>query len=230
MTFFHFLNCMLLAFAPYGITYLYSGIAEYTSVWKCFQSGLAYFATQLAKMLAWATFYPSTEQEGIEFNLFPEFMKASVNVLDLLGLFMVISRSWSGRGEVRFLTAGLGWAAADCFATRIIPFWTGALGIEFDWKYLQMGIESNLNLVYYTSLATLLWLWNRRDLNANYKPILLAFFTFATFKTFLTELMMHRFLLLSWKLLLVQLFMAIASAACAVGFYSTLRQDTSSKY
>ncbi|CDW55420.1 Transmembrane protein 147 [Trichuris trichiura] len=177
--------------------------SEYTSVWKCFQSGFAYFLTQLAKMLAWATFYPAAEQEGIEFHIFPvihgqvvkvlpyllfqELMKASVNVLDVLGLFMVISRSWSGRGEVRFLTAGLGWAAADCFSTRIIPFWTGALGIEFDWKYLQMGVESNLNLVYYTSLATLLWLWSRRDLNANYKPVLFAFFTFATFKSFITE-------------------------------------------
>lgn len=28
-----------------------------------------------------------------------------------------------------------------------IPLWVGARGIEFDWKYIQMSIDSNISLV-----------------------------------------------------------------------------------
>ena len=31
--------------------------------------------------------------------------------------------------------------------TRFIPLWVGARGTEFDWKYIQMSLESNINLV-----------------------------------------------------------------------------------
>lgn len=30
---------------------------------------------------------------------------------------------------------------------RFIPLWVGARGVEFDWKYVQMCFESNINLV-----------------------------------------------------------------------------------
>lgn len=74
-------------------------------------------------------------------------MKSTVDFADLLGLYLVISKSLSGKGEIRFLAAGLGWAGADCVATRLLPFWVGARGLGFDWRYIQIGIESNFNLV-----------------------------------------------------------------------------------
>ncbi|VDO94683.1 unnamed protein product [Soboliphyme baturini] len=98
--------------------------SEYSTYWKCAQAGCIYF----------------------------EFMKSSVDVIDLLGLYIIITRNWSGKGEVRFLAAGLGWAAADAVATRTVPFWVGARGVGFDWKYIQMGFESNINLVFFMAI------------------------------------------------------------------------------
>ena len=30
---------------------------------------------------------------------------------------------------------------------RFLPLWVGARGIEFDWKYIQMSLDSNIALV-----------------------------------------------------------------------------------
>jgi len=30
---------------------------------------------------------------------------------------------------------------------RLVPFWVGARGTEFDWVYIQMGFETNIRLV-----------------------------------------------------------------------------------
>lgn len=47
------------------LSFICSGRAEYSSVWKCAQAGFGYFATQLAKLLILATFFPSSEHEGM---------------------------------------------------------------------------------------------------------------------------------------------------------------------
>lgn len=67
MTFFHFANCVILAYAPYFITYKYSSLSEYSSIWKCAQASGVYFLTQFVKMMAFATFFPTTDSE--EFDL-----------------------------------------------------------------------------------------------------------------------------------------------------------------
>ena len=30
---------------------------------------------------------------------------------------------------------------------RVLPLWVGARGIEFDWKYIQLSLDSNVSLV-----------------------------------------------------------------------------------
>ncbi|NXS78691.1 TM147 protein, partial [Erpornis zantholeuca] len=30
---------------------------------------------------------------------------------------------------------------------RCVPLWVGARGVEFDWRHLQMGLDSNISLV-----------------------------------------------------------------------------------
>ena len=80
-------------------------------------------------------------------------MKSTVDVVDLIGLHVVIGYALVGKGEIRFLAAGLGWATAESLASRLLPFWVGAKGPGFDWKYTQMGLESNLNLVRFFSLT-----------------------------------------------------------------------------
>ena len=73
-------------------------------------------------------------------------MKSTVDLGDLIGFYFILT-SIVGKGEMRFMIAGLGWATAELVMTRFIPLWVGARGTEFDWKYIQMSLESNINLV-----------------------------------------------------------------------------------
>ena len=109
---------------------------------------------------------------------FQELMKSTVDLADLIGLYFVMTKI-AGKGQLKFMIAGLGWATAELICTRykpktssvqkmlqyqyflcsnsnhfapllcfrVIPFWVGARGIEFDWKYIQMSFQSNINLV-----------------------------------------------------------------------------------
>ncbi len=62
MTFYHFGNCLALAYAPYHMTYKYTGLSDYGAFWKCVTAGFLYVFTQLAKMIFLATFFPSDEE------------------------------------------------------------------------------------------------------------------------------------------------------------------------
>ena len=42
MTFYHFGNCMALAYAPYYLTYKFAGLSEYGAFWKCVTAGGVY--------------------------------------------------------------------------------------------------------------------------------------------------------------------------------------------
>ncbi|KAM6289058.1 BOS complex subunit TMEM147, partial [Aegotheles albertisi] len=45
-----------------------------------------------------------------------------------------------------------------------VPLWVGARGVEFDWKHLQMGLESNISLARHVGVAALLWASGRPEL------------------------------------------------------------------
>lgn len=52
-----------------------------------------------------------------------------------------------GKGHAKVLTAGVGWAGAELILSRCLLLWVGARGAEFDWKYIQKSLESNISLV-----------------------------------------------------------------------------------
>jgi hypothetical protein len=133
------------------------------------QAGGIYVFTQLCKMLILATFFPTTEVEikdGIDFMgvstywylvtlmedkneyslCWQEMLKVSVDLADLAGLYFVLMRI-PGKGHAKVLTAGVGWAGAELILSRILMLWVGARGAEFDWKYIQKCLESNISLV-----------------------------------------------------------------------------------
>ena len=56
-------------------------------------------------------------------------LKSSADIIDLIGLAAIMQYCLMGKGEIRALTAGLGWSAADTLATRMLPFWIGARAI-----------------------------------------------------------------------------------------------------
>lgn len=46
-----------------------------------------------------------------------EFMKCTVDLADLIGLYFVMSKT-AGKGQLKFMIAGLGWATAELVMTR----------------------------------------------------------------------------------------------------------------
>ncbi len=79
-------------------------------------------------------------------------MKATVDLADLLGIYLIMQRV-SGKGMVKVMVAGLGWAFAELLFTRVIALWVGARGIEFDWRYMQKSLDANISLVSTTATA-----------------------------------------------------------------------------
>merc|ERR1712004_266861 len=104
----------------------------YGAFWKVGQASLMYILTQLAKMLFLATFFPMSELEEEEgahkFDFFNDFLRATVDMADLVGIYFVMSRV-SGKGSVKVLIAGLGWAFAELVLTRLVFLWVGARGV-----------------------------------------------------------------------------------------------------
>lgn len=49
---------------------------------------------------------------------FQEFMKATVDLADLLGLHLVMSRN-AGKGEYKIMVAAMGWATAELVMSRL---------------------------------------------------------------------------------------------------------------
>lgn len=73
-------------------------------------------------------------------------LKSTVDLADLAGLYLVLA-GIPGKGHAKVLTAGVGWAGAELILSRCILLWVGARGAEFDWKYIQKSLESNISLV-----------------------------------------------------------------------------------
>uniref|UniRef100_A0A0M3ILK9 BOS complex subunit TMEM147 n=2 Tax=Ascaris TaxID=6251 RepID=A0A0M3ILK9_ASCLU len=220
MTFFHFVNCIALAYAPFFIAYKYSGLSEYSSVWRCAQAALVYFLTQLGKMLVLATFFPASDAEG--FDLIPEVMKSSADIFDIIGLHVVIAYLMAGKSEVRFLAAGLGWAFAHSVASRLVGFWVGARATAFHWRFIQMALESNIDLIFYIAMAALVWLFSRNDLQAGMKRIVVILLSFCVFHIFIYQAGMVYLGLRSWMLLFVKASLTAGLAAATLVSYSSL--------
>lgn len=77
---------------------------------------------------------------------FQEFFKASIDLADLIGMYIALSRI-PGRGHSKCLTAGIGWGTAELVLSRFLTIWVGAKGIEFNWRYIQMSFDANISMV-----------------------------------------------------------------------------------
>ncbi|KFM62406.1 Transmembrane protein 147, partial [Stegodyphus mimosarum] len=228
MTMLHFGNCIALAYAPYFMTYKFSGLAEYGVFWKCVQAGAMYLFTQLCKMLILATFFPATDISGLgRMETLTEFLKNTVDVADLIGLHVVMTK-FAGKGETKFLVAGLGWASAELLMTRLVPLWVGARSVEFDWKYLQMSFDSNICLVHHITTATLVWLWSRHDLRKTHLPIVMVLLAVGCYRPLIIELLMSVLGLGAWTILAVKAVSAVSIAFVSMHIYFSLTQGLNS--
>nr|ADD24262.1 Transmembrane protein 147 [Lepeophtheirus salmonis] len=212
MTFYHFGNCLALACVPYHFTYKYSGLSEYGALRKCIQACLIYTLTQLCKMLFLATFFPTSELDEDEgyleedlhkeekFDFFTEFLRLTVGLVDLVGIYLALQRI-AGKGQVKIMIAGVGWAFAELFLTRVIFLWVGARGIEFDWKYILKSFDANISLVHFITLSCLIWLWMRRDIPKSVIPVIIGLLVMSSYKTLILDTFVHSFGLGIWTAL-----------------------------
>ncbi|XP_064469432.1 BOS complex subunit TMEM147-like isoform X2 [Ornithodoros turicata] len=228
MTLFHFGNCVALAYVPYLLTYKYSGLSEYGAFWKCAQAAAMYIVTQLCKMLVLATFFPPGDVSSIGgVDVLGEFLKATVDLADLVGLHIVMTKV-AGKGETKFLVAGLGWASAELLMTRFVPLWVGARGMEFDWRYIQLSFDSNISLVNHITTATLVWLWNRHDLRKVHLPVVVVLLAVTCYRSLLVELMLHTLAFGPWLVLAVKLLGAMSIGLVTLHIYLNLAQTLNS--
>ncbi|BFF95180.1 transmembrane protein 147 [Drosophila madeirensis] len=225
MTLYHFGNCVALLM-PYYFTYKYSGLSEYGAFWKCVQAGGIYIFTQLCKMLVLATFfYSDTSSTGNgEFNFFAEIFRCSVDIADLLGFALILSRI-PGKGHSKLITAGLGWATAEVILSRGIMLWVGARGTEFSWIYILKCLESNVMLVQHISTATLIWLFTRHDLNKALKPLVSVLLAVTVFKGVWLEGLLHILTIGPWLTIAVKALVAAIIGFCTLHIYSGLAQQ-----
>ncbi|XP_012270511.1 transmembrane protein 147 [Orussus abietinus] len=222
MTLYHFGNCLALVYVPYYLTYKCSGLSEYGAFWKCIQAGGIYIFTQLVKMLALATFFPTADNVGQEgFDIFGEFLKSSIDFADLVGILLVLN-GIPGKGHAKVLMAGIGWAGAEVLLTRFLLLWIGARGAEFDWKYIQKSLESNINLVQHINTATLVWLWSRHDLYRGLVPIVIGMLLLTVYRLFIIEIFISFFLVSPWTTLLVKAFATLIMGATTLHIYADL--------
>ncbi|GMS87944.1 hypothetical protein PENTCL1PPCAC_10119, partial [Pristionchus entomophagus] len=220
MAFFHFVNCLALAFAPYFIVYKYSGLNEYTTVWRIARAVLGFLLAQLVKLLALATFFPASDGEG--FNVVPDLLKSSADVIDVVGMYLMITYFMTGKSEVRYFSTGLGWAAAFSASSRVFIFWSGARGTAFHWRYMQSALESSSDLILYTAMACLVGIASRTDLPAGAKRFATALLAASVFHGFIYQCFFHYLALTSWSLVAAKFAFSLGLGGGAVMVYSTL--------
>ncbi|CAB0033949.1 unnamed protein product [Trichogramma brassicae] len=217
MTLFHFGNCVALVYVPYHLTYKYSGLSEYGAFWKCVQAGGIYIFVQLIKMLALATFFPTADSEGANLEL----LKSSMDIADLIGIYLVLN-SIPGKGHAKVLTAGIGWASAEVVLTRFLLLWVGARGAEFDWKYIQKSLESNISLVQHITTATLVWLWSRHDLKQRFVPVVTSLLFITVYRPLIAEMLITSFMIGPWSALFIKAIHAAVLGSVTLHIYSAL--------
>nr|CAG4648218.1 EOG090X0CTK [Moina brachiata]SVE93244.1 EOG090X0CTK [Moina brachiata] len=223
MTLYHFGNCLALSYVPYYIVYKHCGLSEYGAFWKCVQAAGIYALTQLGKMLLLATFFPAagdySEDVPETFSAIHELLKCTVDLIDLIGLSLVMSRI-AGKGHTKVLIAGLGWAGAELVFSRLLVLWVGARGTEFDWKFIQKSFEANISIVHFLSIAALVWLYSRNDLPRHLFPAVLILIGFHSYKSVICDVVSQVFSIYSWTLLFFKALLSLALGAVVLFVYA----------
>lgn len=82
------------------------------------------------------------------------------------------------------------------------PSWLELRGVEFDWKYIQMSIDSNISLVHCFVGSAQVWMITCCDLHHTQRPAVLLLMFLSIYKAFVMETFVHLCSLGSWTALL----------------------------
>ena len=95
-----------------------------------------------------ATFIGPSSSDGNTFDLSQEILKTIISSIDIIGIYFVLnSKALQGDKDVKILSVGLGWNYGETITSKLLPLWVGATKLEFSWKFIQMAILANINMV-----------------------------------------------------------------------------------
>ncbi|KAG5448641.1 Transmembrane protein 147 [Clonorchis sinensis] len=143
MGLFHLANCLLLATGPYFLVYKVSGMRENDAFWKCCKMIVLYGITQLTRFFL-ATLVPHHLELTVQNNFL--FFDVPGALIELVVVYFNVRRA-SSRSEFSILASSIGWATASLLSTKYIPIWFGTKGLEFDWRYICLSYQANLEMV-----------------------------------------------------------------------------------
>ncbi|VDL85764.1 unnamed protein product [Schistocephalus solidus] len=149
MGFFHLINCIILATGPHVILYKTCGMKEHDAFWRCFKVLLLYGFTQLLRIFLATLVH-------INFN-----MASQAGLLNYKPVGCIYRLHWLVLRRPCFHKASSDFGITAC---RYIPIWVGTKDLEFDWTYLSLSFDANIDLV------CLFWKFNssRSDIPLNY--------------------------------------------------------------
>uniref|UniRef100_H2Z024 BOS complex subunit TMEM147 n=1 Tax=Ciona savignyi TaxID=51511 RepID=H2Z024_CIOSA len=124
------------------------------------------------------------------------------------------------------LIAGVGWAGAQVLFSYFLSFWVGARGLEFDWKYIQMALDSNITLIHVLATASLVWVWTRKDLNRSLLPVVTSLLVLSVFRTVAVEFFVNVYSLHGWSFLMLKTVVTLAIAAVSMQLYAGFIEST----
>ncbi|KAK4472736.1 hypothetical protein MN116_003961 [Schistosoma mekongi] len=157
MGLFHLANCLALATGPHLLVYKSTGIRENDALWPCCKIACLYALTQMLKFFL-VTLAPHnylSKSDSATFDVFGI-------LLEIIIISLVVRRPLF-RSEFNVVASSVGWAVASLIATRYVPIWVGTRGLEFDWRYLCLSYEANLDLVDTFVMFYAVWLLSRRS-------------------------------------------------------------------
>lgn len=158
MGLFHLANCIALATGPHYLVYKSAGIKENDAFWICCKAAVIFGLTQLLKFFL-ATLAPLNDASGVLDWLFYDVLGI---VIELVVIYLIVRKA-SPRNEINIIAFITGWSQASLICTKYIPIWFGTKGLEFNWEYLYLSFDANLELLLTFVAFYSFWLLCRRS-------------------------------------------------------------------
>ena len=144
MTFYHFLNCALLAYGPMYVSYYGLGLAEERQWFVCFRAGFLYLFSQIVKMILIATFIPISSSDS--FHAITEVKRVFISLIDVAVVgFMLYSTK--GNRKIRDLAVAIGWSCADSIFGCFLPLFSYAVAMNSTGATYKYALELTYTLL-----------------------------------------------------------------------------------
>jgi len=215
-------------------------------------AAIGYALTQILKIFIMASCLPTATDEPLlqstaavsssgsaalpsarSWSVIEEACKSLISLIEIWGVGQILSYTPSlskFSPGTRILAVSLGLGGAESLLKYFLPIIWGARAQEFSWRWIEMGLESNVSLMGHAAFVAMVWLKSRHDLSSFSKAIcwmtLVAMCIMPTIDNYLT--LVHH--LDSWSLLGVHGAVAVVMAVLAkIMLSSYLRQRATSQ-